>query len=156
MTIAKRLKQHLTKTKIDYDVVSHPRTMSSSRTAQVAHVAGDCLAKSIVVHHEMGYVLVVVPSTHRVELATLQDFLGARLGLATENEIDNLFDDCDLGAVPPVGAPYGLETVVDESLAGARDVYFEGGDHKTLVHVGGEAFRALMGDARRGRFSHHV
>ncbi len=78
------------------------------------------------------------------------------LGLATEGEIADLFDDCDLGAVPPVGAAYGLSVVLDESLVDAPEVYFEGGDHTTLVHVAGDAFGTLMSDARRGRFSHHV
>lgn len=156
MTIANRLRQHLEDAGITYDVVSHPRTVSSSRSAQSARVSGERVAKSVVVHHEGGYVLVVVPSTHRIEFATLQDFLGTRVGLATESEIAELFDDCDLGAVPPVGAPYGLAVVLDESLAEVSDVYFEGGDHTTLVHVAGDAFKTLMKDARRGRFSHHV
>ncbi|HYZ32617.1 MAG TPA: YbaK/EbsC family protein, partial [Crenalkalicoccus sp.] len=69
-------------------------------------------------------------------------------------EIARLFDDCELGAVPPIGAAYGVPVLVDESLDGAAELYFEGGDHRTLVHVGGAAFRALTKDARRARFSH--
>ena len=78
------------------------------------------------------------------------------LGLATEDEVGALFEDCDLGAVPPVGAAYGLSVIVDDGLADAQEVYFEGGDHKTLIKVSGDAFQTLMKDARRGRFSHHV
>jgi Ala-tRNA(Pro) deacylase len=42
------------------------------------------------------------------------------------------------------------------SSSGASELYFEGGDHTTLVRVSGDAFRALilMRDARRARFSH--
>ena len=47
-----------------------------------------------------------------------------------------------------------MPVLVDESLDGAADLYFEGGDHRTLVHVGGDAFRALTKDAPRARFSH--
>lgn len=154
MTIASKLKDYLDKGGVRYDVVDHPRTATTSQTAHAAHVPGIRMAKSVVVHHEMGYVLAVVPSTHRVELDTLQGVLDRRLGLATEREIEDLFDDCDVGAVPPIGAAYGLPMVVDESIADAPDVYFEGGDHRTLVHMSGEAFRALTKDARRTRFSH--
>ena len=156
MTIASRLRRYLESAATDYDVVAHPRTATSSQTAQAAHAPGERLAKTVVVHHELGYVLAVVPSTHRVELGTLQTLLDKRLGLATEDEIGRLFDDCDLGAVPPLGAAYGLPVVLDESLAGAAEVYFEGGDHTTLVRVGGDAFRSLMKDARRARFSHRA
>ena len=156
MTIATRLKQFLDSEGIAYDVVTHPRTVTSSETAQAAHVSGEYIAKSVIIHHELGYLLVVVPSTHRIELSALQALMDTRLGLATEKEIAELFDDCDLGAVPPVGAVYGLEVVVDEGLAELPEVYFEGGDHRTLVHVTGDGFRTLMKDARRAQLSHHA
>lgn len=154
MTIAVRLRKYLETQGIPYDEIAHPRTVTSSRAAQAAHVPGRLVAKSVVVHHELGYALAVVPSSHRVELDTLQGLLGKRLGLATEGEIAKLFEDCDLGAVPPAGAAYGVPMMVDESLVHASDVYFEGGDHATLVHVTGDAFRKLMKEARAAQFSH--
>ncbi len=154
MTISPRLKTFLEQGGVQYDVVPHPRTSTCSQTARVAHVPGANMAKCVVVHHEMGYALAVVPSTHRVELGALQGALDRRLGLATETEIAKLFDDCDAGAVPPIGAAYGLPVIVDDSLADAADVYFEGGDHLTLVHVTGDAFRSLTKDAQRTRIGH--
>ena len=156
MSVATRLRNYLDREGVRYDVVAHPRTSAASRSAQAAHVPGQQLAKSVVVHHELGYVICVLPSTHRIELGTLQSVLNKRLGLATETEVASLFDDCDIGAVPPIGAAYGVPVVVDESLGEAKELYFEGGDHATLVHVGGEAFRTLTRDAQRARFSHRA
>lgn len=147
MTVAPRLQEYLRSEGVPFDLVAHSHTSTSSQTARAAHVSGGSLAKSVVVHHELGFVLAVTPSTHRVELGALQGLLNRRLGLATEAQIAALFDDCDVGAVPPVGAAYGIPVVLDESIGRAADVYFEGGDHETLVHVTGEAFRALMKDA---------
>ncbi len=154
MAIAERLQTYMQSKGVRYDVLTHDRTMTTSGSAQAAHVPGARVAKPVVVHHEMGYVLAVVPSTHRVELGTLQGLLDRRLGLATEDEVARLFDDCQLGAVPPIGAAYGLPVMLDDSLAGASDLYFEGGDHQSLVHVSADAFRALTAEARHGRFSH--
>ncbi len=156
MTIAARLRNYLDGERIGYDEIAHPRTETSSRTAQAAHIPGRLLAKSVVVHHELGYALAVVPSSHRVELDTLQEVLGKRLGLASEDEIAKLFDDCDRGAVPPIGAAYGLPVLIERDLVDAPDVYFEGGDHATLVHVAGEGFRKLMKEARAAQFSRAV
>ena len=156
MAIAPQLKTYLNDAGIVYDVVSHPRTMTTTESAQAAHVSGECVAKSVVIHHELGYFLAVVPSTHRIDLNTLQALAGKRLGLTAEAEIGEIFTDCDLGAVPPVGEAYGVEVMLEESLSGLPDVYFEGGDHKTLIHATGDAFETMMKDARRGRFSHHV
>jgi Ala-tRNA(Pro) deacylase len=154
MTIAVRLRQYLDSQGVGYDAVAHRPTSTSAGSARAAHVTGNGVAKPVVVHHDDGYILAVVPSTHRVEFDSLCNILGKRSGMATETEIARLFDDCEFGAVPPIGAAYGLPVLVDESLDGAADLYFEGGDHSTLVHVGRDAFRALTKDARRARFSH--
>ena len=154
MTIARKLQDYIDGEGVTYDTVAHHRTATTSQSAQAAHVPGARLAKSVVVHHEMGYVLAVVPSTHRIELSTLQDLMDRRLGLASEEEVSSLFPDCDIGAVPPIGPAYDVPVILDESLEDAGDVYFEGGDHKTLVHVSGANFRSLMKDAKVARFSH--
>jgi Ala-tRNA(Pro) deacylase len=154
MTIAPRLKNYIDGRHISYDTVAHHRTATSRQSAVAAHVPGSRMAKSVLVHHELGYALAVVPSTHRIELAVLQDILDKRLGLASEEEALSIFDDCDVGAIPPVGAAYDVPVILDDSLADDGDVYFEGGDHRTLVHVSGSDFRSLTRDARRARFSH--
>ncbi|MEI9407501.1 aminoacyl-tRNA deacylase [Mesorhizobium salmacidum] len=154
MTIARKLQDYMAGKGIAYDTVAHHRTSTSSQTAQAAHVPGRRLAKSVLVHHEMGYALAVVPSSHRVEFNTLQDVVDRRLGLASEDEIGEVFSDCDIGAVPPLGAAYGVPVILDESFSAEDDVYFEAGDHKTLVHVTGGDFRNLLRDARVARFSH--
>ncbi|MHA1545381.1 MAG: YbaK/EbsC family protein [Alphaproteobacteria bacterium] len=69
------------------------------------------------------------------------------------SEISALFRDCDTGAIPPVGAACGLKVVVDENLEGHEDIYFEGGDHRALVHLSGAEFHQLMGKTRHERFS---
>ena len=75
------------------------------------------------IHHELGYLLAVVPSTHRIDLGTLQSLAGTRLGLASETEIGEVVSDCDFGAVPPVGAAYGADVILDDSLNDVPEVY---------------------------------
>jgi Ala-tRNA(Pro) deacylase len=154
MTIARKLQDYIAGKGIAYDTVAHHRTSTTSQTAQASHVPSRRLAKSVLLHHEMGYALAVVPSSHRVELSTLQDVLDKRLGLASEDEVGKLFNDCDIGAVPPVGAAYQVPVVLDESFREAGDVYFEGGDHRTLVRVTGADFQTLLQGATVARFSH--
>jgi Ala-tRNA(Pro) deacylase len=154
MTIARKLQDYIAGKGILYDTVVHHRTSNSSQTALASHVPSRRLAKSVLLHHEMGYALAVVPSSHRVELNTLQDVIDKRLGLASEDEVGQLFNDCDIGAVPPVGAAYQVPVVLDESFREEGDVYFEAGDHKTLVRVTGADFHDLLQGAMVARFSH--
>ena len=83
----------------------------------------------------------------------VQRLCGRPLSLADEDEIGRMFPDCELGAVPPVGDPYGLPVMVDDALAVQPDIYFEAGDHLSLLHVSGEQFADLMQDVQHGRFS---
>ncbi|HEX5007340.1 MAG TPA: YbaK/EbsC family protein, partial [Hyphomonadaceae bacterium] len=83
----------------------------------------------------------------------LKRWLGRDVQLADELEFQPLFADCTLGAVPPIGDAFGLETVLDDSLLTDDDVYFEGGDHRTLIHVAASDWRRLMKDAAHSAFS---
>ena len=156
MPIATTIEKHLRERGVPFDLVTHPRTPSATRTAQAAHISGECVAKTVVLHDDAGYLLAVVPATHRLELDAIQRLLDRRLSLATEGEIATLFEDCDLGAVPPLGAAYGLEVLVEETLSAQPEIYFEGGDHTSLVHVAARHFEDLMSEARHARFSHHA
>ncbi len=69
------------------------------------------------------------------------------MSLATEEEISELFPDCETGAVPVIGAAYGIRTAVDDALEGLDDIYFKDGDHRSLVHVSGDRFHRLMEEA---------
>lgn len=152
MTIGRKLKDYLADSRITYDLVDHPRSEGSSHTAHAAHVPGDCLAKSVVLHRDGGYVVAVLPSTRRVDLDALGTIVGKPLFLASELEIAEIFDDCLTGAVPAAGAAYDLQTLVDESLGEKPEIWFEAGDHRTLVHVDQPAFRRLMVEAQHAQF----
>jgi len=155
MTIAATVQRYLSTCGIDYEVMEHPHTLTSSRTAQASHVPGDRLAKAVVLRSEVGYTMAVLPASRHVRLGDIQDYLERPIGLATEAEVGQLFEDCELGAIPATGKAYGLDVIVDDSLAEQPDVYFEAGDHASLIHVNAMAFQRLMADARHGRFSRH-
>jgi Ala-tRNA(Pro) deacylase len=154
MTIAPTLQKHLDSS-VTYDMVTHEPTLSSTRTAQACHVSGNRLAKAIVLRHNGGYMLAVLPASHHIELAELRRQVGDDVALADESETRRLFPDCTLGAIPAVGACYELDVIVDDSMREQPEVYFEGGDHTTLVHMDQMQFSRLMADARHGRFSVH-
>lgn len=153
MAIAISLQKYLDDHRTEYDIVAHQATASSTRTAQVSHISGDRVAKAVIVKDDNGFAVAVVPATRHIRLGDLSRLLNRRFGLATEEEACNLFTDCEIGAFPAIGSAYGLEVVVDDSLEAQPDVYFEAGDHTSLIHVKADQFRKLTQNAPRGRFS---
>lgn len=154
MTISATLEQYLAQQKIDFTLVSHPHTGSSHETAQAAHVPEDHIAKAVVVRDEEAYFLAVLPANGWLKIEAINHELNRNLNLATEDEIATIFTDCEIGAVPPVGEAYGIETLLDKSLTSLANVYFEAGDHEHLIHASGDDFKKLLSGARQGYFSH--
>jgi Ala-tRNA(Pro) deacylase len=67
--------------------------------------------------------------------------------------VPRLFPDCREGAIPPLGPAYGLRTVVDDDLEAQQEVYFEAGDHESLVHMTASQFLSLLGRVERAHFA---
>ena len=156
MGIAITLREYLDSTDLQYDVLPHTHTGSSSETAQASKISGEQIAKAVILEDEDGYLMAVVPATHRVDLGVLHKQMGRRVGLATELELEDIFMDCEPGAIPPLGQAYGIDVMIDDSLNELDDVYFEAGDHYDLIHLRGKDFSMLMEDAEHGSFSHHI
>jgi len=148
MGIALTLQQYLDDKHIDYDVLTHKRTHCSDDTLRASHVPGNRLAKGVVLTREGGFVVAVVPASSKVRMDVIERMLHCPVSLASEDEIAELFPDCDAGAVPPIAEAYAVDAFVDDSLDKQPDVYLEGGDHRSLVHISGDEFRALMKDVR--------
>jgi Ala-tRNA(Pro) deacylase len=136
---------YLGKRDVKYSTVAHRHTLTTNQTAQEVHVPRERVAKGVLFCNEEDYVLAVVPASRRVDPGALSEVIGhGNLTLASEDELAYLFPDCELGAVPAVGAAYGLPSIVDESLFGEEEIYLEAGDHQSVVHISGADFRRIM------------
>ena len=80
------------------------------------------------------------------DLDALKEELGAKnLGLADEKEIGSLFKDCELGAEPPFGNFYDIETIIDKRLEKDDHIAFQGGTHDKTIHMSMKEYRKLVG-----------
>ena len=156
MSIATRLRWYLDSRGIEYEVLPHSHTSTSLETAKAARVSSEHIAKCVILEDERGYVMAILPASCRIALKAIRHVLHRQLELASEPEIMSLFADCETGAVPPVAEPYGIPAVVDDRLWGLTDVWFEAGDHEELVHMTGEDFEGLLGEAQHARFTRRV
>ena len=156
MAVSNQVQDYLRRNSVDFDVVPHPHAASGMRVAQAAHIAGDCLAKGVLLEDDQGWVLALVPATHRLRVGAVRRHLSRPVGLATEQVVSEAFSDCEPGAVPALGAAYGLRPLVDDALFGRDDIYLEGGDHCELLRMKGKAFDQLLKGSKCGVISRHV
>ena len=141
MAIAITLARYLAERDVEYDVVEHSHTATALESARTSKISLDRLAKAVVLKGDDGFLVAVLPASGHIQFGQLRKQLGADVDMANEEQIESLFHDCEPGAVPAIGAAYGLRVIVDDSLASEPEIYLEGGDHASLVHVSGSAFQ---------------
>jgi Ala-tRNA(Pro) deacylase len=155
MSIAARVKWYLDVNRVKYDVIFHPYAETSAQTARVAEIPMDKLAKAVLLEDDRGYVMPILPASKQLDLAKVKRELRRDLTLATEQDAEVLFFDCESGAIPAIGTAYGIPTIIDDELLGLGDIYFEGGDHMDLVHMDGAVFFSLIPDANHADLTIH-
>lgn len=148
MPIARTVESCLERRRIPYEIISHPHSITASATAKAAAVLPSQIAKPVILADEQGYLMAVVSADSYVDVGQLARRLGRRLRLVNEGTFGHLFTDCELGAIPPLGAAYGIETIVDDRVLEQPHVCFVAGDHDELVRVDRESFRQLLEGAR--------
>ena len=153
MGIAIVLARYLAERGVKYDVVEHSHTATALESARTSQISLDRLAKAVVLKGDDGFLVAVLPASGHIQFGQLCKQLGAEVDMASEEQIESIFHDCEPGAVPALGDAYGLKVIVDDSLASEPEIYLEGGDHASLVHVSGRAFQELMAGARHARFT---
>jgi Ala-tRNA(Pro) deacylase len=153
MGIAITLAQYLVDRDVAYDLVPHPHTETALASAAASGLPVDSVVKAVVLKGADGFMLASLPASRQIKFDELRRVLGTGVDIAGEEQIETLFPDCEPGSVPALGAAYGLDVVVDDSLARQQDLYLEGGDHAHLVRISGTSFRKLMEDAQHGRFT---
>jgi Ala-tRNA(Pro) deacylase len=153
MSMAPSIETHLGRSGIDFNLISHPHSSSSLQTAQFAHVSPKHVAKAVMTHDGDTYRLCLIPSTNRLVASWLNEHMNGHFRLVAEQELADLFTDCEIGAVPALGQVYGFPVIWDSVFSRMDEVFFESGDHENLVKVDGGAFMQLMAGQEQGRIS---
>lgn len=121
---------------VPFKSIWHPIAYSAQKTAAFAHVSGNEFAKPVMVRIDGKLSMVVVPGSAQVDLDLLRQSTGAKeVRLVGESEFKNLFPDCEVGAMPPFGHLYGLETFVAEGLSHDEIIAFNAGSHNELIEM---------------------
>jgi Ala-tRNA(Pro) deacylase len=110
-----------------FETLLHRPASSATKLASSVHVPGRGVAKTVLVKSGERFVLAVLPATARIDLGRLGRTLGidaSQLRLASTDEILQTIGDCEPGVIPPFGRLYGLETIMDDSLADNVTIVF--------------------------------
>lgn len=130
------LKEFLDSRGVKYVSIRHSLAFTAQEIAASAHVSGKEMVKTLVVKLDGRLALVALPASEKVDLHQVKDTTGARhVELATEAEFGSRFPGCDVGAMPPFGNLYGMDTWVTDSLTKDREIAFNAGTHTEVIRM---------------------
>jgi Ala-tRNA(Pro) deacylase len=138
MTVKQRLLTFLDNHNVAYTLTTHPTVYTAREVASTEHLAPHSVAKTVVFLTEAGYGIAVLPADSALKLEELRLALDhARLRLATEAELADLFQECELGAMPPFGngTLFDLAVYLEEGLVTEQEIAFNAGTHRDVIHM---------------------
>lgn len=143
--ICERLKRFLDERGVVYTVIRHPEAFTAQEIAAAMHVHGKMLIKVIILKSGDRYYMCALPASYRADMEKLKNVLGVKdLRLATEEEFSNLFPDCEVGAMPPFGNLYKMDTHVDRVVTENKEIVFQAGDHIEAITIGYSDYAELV------------
>ena len=149
----KKLKEFLDSNNIKYMVCIHSTAYTAQEIAATAHIPGKDLAKTVMVKMDGKMAMAILTASHRVNLDLLKKLGKAKTAeLATEDEFNIYFPDCEVGAMPPFGNLYDMEVYTDEILTEDKEIAFNAGSHRELIKLSFEDFKKIA-RPKMGKFA---
>jgi Ala-tRNA(Pro) deacylase len=156
VTVLKKLKDYLEQNQVSYELGYHVRAYTAQEIAAAQHVPGKEMAKAVMVKTDGKNIMLVLPASYRVEMKKLKGVLNSKkVVMVKEEEFQELFPDCEIGAMPPFGNLYNLEVWVDQVLTEDEFIVSQAGSHVETLKIKYSDYVRLV-NPKVGDFSVHL
>src|SRR5438128_1184029 len=136
MATATWIREELDRQGVAYQELHHSDAFTAQEVAQQEHVSGHRVAKVVCVMADGQPVELVLPASRRVMLDWVRQLLDAgAVRLATEDELEQHFTDCEVGAIPALRHWRGVPVLMDGHLRCDGDIFILGGTHRDAIRV---------------------
>ena len=144
MPLLEKLRLFLDKNQAEYTHTVHSIAYTAREVALAEHLRAREVAKVVVVHGDKGYHMLILPANKLVYFHEVRIALGlSHARMVPETELNRLFPDCELGAMPALGNLYGMAVYLDSAMAAENMITFNAGTHRDVVHMRTAEFRRL-------------
>jgi len=134
MSVSPSILKFLRQADVGYTAFPHPRAYTAKQEAAAAAVPQRNWAKVVTCFADGEPLQAVVPADSDVDFERLGRLIGAlEVRMATEDELDWLYPDCETGAMPPFGPLYRQLVYVDEHLADDEMIAFNAGTFANAI-----------------------
>ncbi len=136
MSAVSAIHEFLREAHVPYSIVPHRPGNTAQQDAAATHIPGRNWAKVVVCIADGEPIEAVIPAPSVVNLDRLLELTGGRaIRVADEDELRQLFPNCEPGAMPPLGPLYAQSVFVDVALASEPVIVFSAGTHEDAIAI---------------------
>jgi len=154
MAPSEQLEQYLQTNDIPYLMRHHPPAMTARQLAEMEHINPHEVAKVVIMKDHQQFYMMVLPADYKLDLNAVREVLDSREAwIASEQELQQLFPECELGAMPPFGEMYQMQTYAEMDLNDDTEIEFNAGSHEDAIRMRYKHWEQ-MAHPKMGHFSY--
>ncbi len=136
-----------------YQVVACPARDNLLQMAQAASVLPGKVLRATLLESATGLLMAILPSDRILDVEVLSARLGYDIWPASGHAVARLAPDADPHYLPALPHAYGVQAIVDDSIASLDRFWFAAGDGATLVGIESTMADVIWRDVWHGNFA---
>jgi len=155
MNLPDTVRTYLDQQQIPYRLIPYPSREPIGQASERLDIPPRRIARTVLLKDPTGPIMAILPHSHILDFSMLCQLRERDLEPLHGIETSRFFQSrgCQGNSYPPLPAAFDIPALVDTSLSGDGDIYFEGGSGDCFVKVRGEDFGKLFPGAHWGRFA---
>lgn len=135
MSISKKLQKILDEKKIKHEILKHKTVYTAFDLAQTLGKKLTEVAKTLALKVDKRYILIVLPASHRADLARLKKLLKVKkIEIIKETEMSKIFK-VKPGAIVPFGSFHGVPVYIDKALLKSKVIIASAGTFSESIRL---------------------
>ncbi|VAW86999.1 Predicted signal transduction protein [hydrothermal vent metagenome] len=147
MKIVATVIRYLDRQRVGYKIHKLASFESSYEAAEQLAVSPDVVLRAIPLVDQFGLMFAIVSSPMTLNAQRLSQLMGREVSLATKEYLQAELSDGELNYVPPLGAAFGLRTIMDDELVNTDVIYILTGSKDLVVSLAYQDFLKLQSSA---------
>ncbi len=154
MPVPKRLIKFLDKNKVNYEIIKHRTVYTAFDKAATLRVTPKIIGKTLLVKLDKNPALVLIPANKNLDKQKLKKIAKAKnIDFIKEAWMKKNLKGIKIGAIPPFGNLWKLQTFLDRGLTQNPKIIVNSGEYAFSIKIKAGDMKKLIPDLVMGNFS---
>ena len=154
MSIPSKIINFLDKNKAKYEIIKHRTVYTAFDKAATLRVTPKIIGKTLVVKLDKNPALILIPASKNLDKQKLKKIAKIKsIDFIKEAWMKKNLKGIKIGAVPPFGNLWKLQTFVDRGLTQNPKIIINGGEYTFSIKIKAGDMKKLIPDLMMGNFS---